>query len=175
MATASHEAALYVLAAPYETVAAASADCEAIDAVHREGVPARPADVLVLERDDFGQVLLPDGCEVRLGLALGVAASLFPAIGVGAALSLGTGGGAAVGALVGYVHADIAPEELRQLAEMLDAAGAGLIAVYDEPLAAAVESAVSSPSTSIIRASSVDVDRLLREAGSVTDPALTKR
>lgn len=162
--------ALYVLAAPYENVAGAAADFGALEALYLEPVAAHGFDAVVVERDSFAQVHVVEEKTSGAGLAIGVAAALFPPIGVGAALALGVGGGAAVGALVRHVHGDIAPEELRRLAEMLEAAEAGLIAVYDEPVARRVEAAVSSASCTVIRASDVDAAQLVREA----DPALSR-
>jgi hypothetical protein len=162
--------ALYVLAAPYEHVAGAAADFTALEALYLEPGAKHGFDAVVVERDGFGQVLVVEEKTSGAGLAIGVAAALFPPIGVGAALALGVGGGAAVGALVRHVHGDIPPEELHRLAEMLEAAEAGLIAVYDEPVARRVEATVSAGSCTIIRASDVDAARLIREA----DPALSR-
>ena len=153
--------ALYVLAAPYEDVAFAAADFTALEALYVEPGAAHGFDAVVVERDAFGQVLVIEEKTSGAGLAIGVAAALFPPIGVGAALALGVGGGAAVGALVRHVHRDIPPEELRRLAEMLEATEAGLIAVYDEAVARRVEASVSSESCTIIRASDVDPAQLV--------------
>ena len=65
--------------------------------------------------------------------------------------------------------------ELDQLAEMLEAAGAGLIAVYDASVAQQAEAAISSSSYTIIRAADVDADQLVRDAGSLTESAITKK
>ena len=170
--------ALFVLAAPYENVAAASADLDALEALYAESHADRPLDAVVVERDTYGQVLLveqtrPDR-DPEIGLAIGVASTLFPPIGVGAALTV-PGGGAAVGAIVRHLHADIAREELDQLAEMLEAAEAGLVVVYDESVAQRVEATVSSDSHTIIRASDVDPHQVVRDAGPLTDSVITKK
>jgi uncharacterized membrane protein len=158
---------LYVLAAPYARLADAEEDFAAIETLYVEP-RVRGFDAVVLERDADGQVLVVEDRTSGAGLAIGVAAALFPPIGVGAALALGNGGGAIVAAVVGHVHADIPPDELRRLAEMLEAADAGLIVVYDDPLSRKVERAVSSESCTVIRSSPVDVAQLIREA----DPAV---
>jgi uncharacterized membrane protein len=170
--------ALFVLAAPYDDVAAASADLTALEALYAESQTARTLDAVVVERDAYGQVLLveptrSDTC-LEIGLAIGVASTLFPPIGVGAALTV-PGGGAAVGAIVRHLHADIPREELDQLAEMLEAAEAGLVVVYDESVAQKVEATVSSDSHTIIRASDVDPHQVVRDAGPLTDPVITKK
>ena len=141
--------ALFVLAAPYENVAAASADLDALEVLYAQSRANRPLDAVVVERDVYGQVLLVEQTHPakgpEIGLAIGVASTLFPPIGVGAALTV-PGGGAAVGAIVRHLHADIPREELDQLAEMLEAAEAGLVVVYDKSVARKVEATVSSDS-----------------------------
>ena len=170
--------ALFVLAAPYDDVAAASADLTALEALYAESQTARPLDAVVVERDAYGQVLLVEHTHAdrgpEIGLAIGVASTLFPPIGVGAALTV-PGGGAAVGAIVRHLHTDIPREELDQLAEMLEAAEAGLVVVYDESVAQKVEATVSSDSHTIIRASDVDPHQVVRDAGPLTDPVITKK
>jgi uncharacterized membrane protein len=170
--------ALFVLAAPYEDVAAACADLTALEALYGESHTTRALDAVVVERDAYGQVLLDEQTQPdkgqEIGLAIGVASTLFPPIGVGAALTV-PGGGAAVGAIVRHLHADIPREELDQLAEMLEAAEAGLVVVYDESVAQKVEATVSSDSHTIIRASAVDPHQVIRDAGPLTDPVITKK
>ena len=174
----SDKDALFVLVAPYDDVADAVADCDALQALSPRATTEHPFDAAVVERDVYGQVLLVDDCaanHMEMGLAIGIASALFPPIGVGAALAAGPGGGDAVGAIVRHVHCDIPREELDQLAEMLEAAGAGLVAVYDASIAEQVEATISSESYTIIRASDVDAHQLVRDAGSATGPAITKK
>lgn len=174
----SDKDALFVLVAPYDTVAAAIADCDALQALYPETHAAHGFDAVVVVRDVYGQVLLVEDCgqvSTELGLAIGIASALFPPIGVGAALAAGPDGGAAVGAIVRHVHGDVPREELEQLAEMLEAAGAGIVAVYDASVAARVEETISSPSYTIIRASDVDAGQLVRDAGPVTESAITRK
>ena len=166
--------ALYVLAAPYDRVADAAADFAEIETLYVEP-RGRGFDAVVLERDAYGQVLVVEDRTSGAGLAIGVAAALFPPIGVGAALALGSGGGATVAAVVRHVHADIPPDELRRLAEMLEAADAGLIAVYDDPAARKVERAISTDSCTVIRASNVDVAQLIRDADAAAGLGLVGR
>lgn len=162
--------ALFVLVAPYESVAAASADVEALEILYAEARTTRALDAVVVERDPYGQVLLVEQTHAKdpeIGLAIGVASALFPPIGVGAAFTV-PGGGAAVGAIVRHLHADIPRDELDQLAEMLEAAEAGLVVVYDEAVARRVEATVSSASHTVIRASDVDAHQLVRDAGPLS-------
>ena len=166
--------ALFVLVAPYDTAAAANADLDAVEALYPGSGSTHGFDAVVVERDADGQVLVVDQARAHAGLAIGVAASLFPPIGVGAALALGAGGGSTLGAIVRHVHADIPREELAQLAEMLEAAGAGLVLVYDEAVAELVESTVSSESHTIVRASDVDAEELVREARALTEPVIAQ-
>lgn len=170
--------ALFVLAAPYENVAAASADLDALEVLYAQARANRPLDAVVVERDVYGQVLLVEQTHPakgpEIGLAIGVASTLFPPIGVGAALTV-PGGGAAVGAIVRHLHADIPREELDQLAEMLEAAEAGLVVVYDKSVARKVEATVSSDSHTIIRAADVDPHQLVRDAGPLTDSVIAKQ
>jgi hypothetical protein len=170
--------ALFVLVAPYENVAAASADLAVLEVVYAESRTTRALDAALLERDSYGQVLLveqaPGQMSPEIGLALGVAAALFPPIGVGAALTV-PGGGATVGMIVRHLHRDIPREELDQLSDMLQAADAGLVVVYDESMAPQVEATVSSESHTIIRASDVDAHELVRDVFPLTDPVTTKK
>ena len=166
--------ALFVLVAPYDAAAAASADLDAVEALYPGSATTHGFDAVVLERDPDGQVLVVEHVGAQAGLAIGVAAALFPPIGVGAALALGPGGGATLGAIVRHVHADIPREELEQLAEMLEAAGAGLVLVYDEAVAETVEASLSSESHTIVRASDVDADALVREARALTEPVIAQ-
>lgn len=166
--------ALFVLVAPYDTAAAATLDLDAVEALYPGSGSTHGFDAVVVERDADGQVLVVDQTRAHAGLAIGVAAALFPPIGVGAALALGAGGGSTLGAIVRHLHGDIPREELEQLAEMLEAAGAGLILVYDEAVAEVVESTVSSESHTIIRASDVDADELVREARALTESVIAE-
>jgi hypothetical protein len=166
--------ALFVLVAPYDTAAAATLDLDAVEALYPGSGSTHGFDAVVVERDADGQVLVVDQTRAHAGLAIGVAAALFPPIGVGAALALGAGGGSTLGAIVRHLHGDIPREELEQLAEMLEAAGAGLILVYDETVAEVVESTVSSESHTIIRASDVDADELVREARALTESVIAE-
>jgi hypothetical protein len=171
---AAHDA-LFVLVAPYESVADASTDLAVLEALYAEPAAGRALDAVVVSRDAYGQVLLVDGrTGPEIGLSLGVAATLFPPIGVGAALTV-PGGGATIGMIVRHLHRDIPREELDQLADMLQAAEAGLVVVYDEAMAAEVEARVSSESHTIIRASDVDLHELVRDVFPLTDPAFTKK
>jgi len=167
--------ALFVLVAPYESVADASTDLAVLETLYAEPPMGRALDAVVVERDAYGQVLLVDGQKgPEIGLSLGVASTLFPPIGVGAALIV-PGGGATIGMIVRHLHRDIPREELDQLADMLQAAEAGLVVVYDETMAAEVEARVSSESHTIIRASDVDLHELVRDVFPLTDPAFTKK
>jgi hypothetical protein len=167
--------ALFVLVAPYASVADASTDLAVLETLYAEPPTGRALDAVVVERDAYGQVLLVDGrTGPEIGLSLGVASTLFPPIGVGAALTV-PGGGATIGMIVRHLHRDIPREELDQLADMLQAAEAGLVVVYDEAMAPEVEARVSSESHTIIRASDVDLHELVRDVFPLTDPAFTKK
>jgi hypothetical protein len=167
--------ALFVLVAPYEQVADACTDLAVLEALYAEPPVARALDAVVVERDAYGQVLLVDGrTGPEIGLSLGVASTLFPPIGVGAALTV-PGGGTTIGVIVRHLHRDIPREELDQLADMLQAAEAGLVVVYDEAMAPEVEARVSSESHTIIRASDVDLHELVRDVLPLTNPAFTKK
>jgi hypothetical protein len=75
---------------------------------------------------------------------------------------------------VRHLHADIPREELDQLSEMLEAAEAGLVVVFDQSVAQRVEATVSSDSHTVIRASDVDPHQLVRDAGPLSDSVITK-
>ena len=77
--------------------------------------------------------------------------------------------------IVRHLHADIPREELDQLADMLQAAEAGLVVVYDEAMAPEVEARVSSESHTIIRASDVDLHELVRDVFPLSGPAFTEK
>jgi hypothetical protein len=170
--------ALFILVAPYESVAEASTDLAVLAALYAEPPAARTLDAVAVVRDAYGQVLLVEQPQGHRGpeicLSLGVAATLFPPIGVGAALTV-PGGGSTIGMIVRHLHADIPREELDQLADMLQAAEAGLVVVYDEAMAPEVEARVSSESHTIIRASDVDLHELVRDVFPLSGPAFTEK
>src|SRR5829696_1055942 len=135
---------LYVIAAAYPDVDLALADYAAVKELYREVRTSHEFDAAVIARDGNGKVHIVKkheeptrhGAAVGLGwgLAVGVAATLFPPVGIGLATAAG-GSGAAVGGVVGHASGGMSRSVLKELGETLDEGHAGLIAVYATDLA----------------------------------------
>jgi uncharacterized membrane protein len=135
---------LYVIAAAYDEVDPAVADYEAIKLLYRQVRTSHDFDAAVIAKDENGKVHIVKkheqptrhGTAVGLGwgLAVGVAAALFPPIGIGIAAASG-GAGAAIGGVTGHVSGGMSRSDLKDLGEALDEGQAGLIAVYETNLA----------------------------------------
>ena len=135
---------LYVIAAAYDDVDLAVADYEAVKLLYRQVRTSHDFDAAVIAKDENGKVHIVKkheqptrhGTAVGLGwgLAVGVAAALFPPIGIGIAAASG-GAGAAIGGVAGHVSGGMTRSDLKDLGETLDAGQAGLIAVYETNLA----------------------------------------
>ena len=133
---------LYVIAAAsYDSREAAVADYEAVKALYDEIGASHAFDAAVIAKDENGKVHIVKkheqptrhGTAVGLGwgLAVGVAAALFPPIGIAAA----GGAGAAIGGIAGHASGGMSRGDLKDLGETLDTGQAGLIAVYETNLA----------------------------------------
>jgi uncharacterized membrane protein len=135
---------LYVIAAAYDDVDLAVADYEAVKLLYRQVRTSHDFDAAVIAKDENGKVHIVKkheqptrhGTAVGLGwgLAVGVAAALFPPIGIGIAAASG-GAGAAIGGVAGHVSGGMSRGDLKNLGEALDEGQAGLIAVYETNLA----------------------------------------
>ncbi len=144
---------LLILAASYDSLAAAEADYEAVKALYREVATSHDFDAAVIERDAEGKVRVVRKHEqptrhgaakgLGWGLAIGAACVLFPPIGLGA-VAVGGGAGAVVGAVTGHVKGGLDNIDLRLLGEALNRGQAGLIAVYATNLAAQVAASVKA-------------------------------
>ena len=134
---------LYVIAAAYDDVDLAVTDYEAVKLLYRQVRTSHDFDAAVVAKDENGKVRIVKkheqptrhGTAVGLGwgLAVGVAAALFPPIGIGIAAS--GSAGAAIGAVAGHASDGMSRSDLKDLGETLDAGQAGLIAVYETNLA----------------------------------------
>ena len=135
---------LYVIAAAYDDVDLAVADYEAVKLLYRQVRTSHDFDAAVVAKDENGKVHIVKKHEqptrhgtaagLGWGLAVGVAAALFPPIGIGIAAASG-GAGAAIGAVAGHASGGMSRSDLKDLGETLDAGQAGLIAVYEANLA----------------------------------------
>jgi len=160
--------ALYVIAAAYDDVDAAVADYEAIKALYREVRVTHDFDASVIAKDEDGNVRIVKkheqptrhGAAVGLGwgLAVGVAAVLFPPVGIGIAAAGATG--ATIGSVAGHVSGGVSRRDLKDLGETLDAGQAGLIAVYETNLADQVAANVKAANRVVSREIDMAADRL---------------
>ena len=129
-----------VLGASYDSLEAAEADYDAIKALYREVEASHDFDAAVIERDAEGKAHVVKKHEqptrhgaakgLGWGLAVGAAAAIFPAIGLAGGLVAGGGAGAVIGALKGHVKGGMKDDDLKELANTLEAGQYGLIAVY---------------------------------------------
>jgi uncharacterized membrane protein len=159
---------LYVIAAAYDDVDAAVADYEAVKALYREVQTSHDFDASVIAKDPDGKVRIVKkheqptrhGAAVGLGwgLAVGVAAVLFPPVGIGIATA--GAAGAAIGGVAGHASGGMSRGDLKDLGELLDAGQAGLIAVYAANLAEQVAANIKAANRVISRETDMAADRL---------------
>ena len=159
---------LYVIAAAYDDVDAAIADYEGIKELYRAVKTTHDFDASVIAKDENGKVRIVKkheeptrhGAAVGLGwgLAVGVAAVLFPPVGIGIAGAAGTG--AAIGGVAGHASAGMSRGDLKDLGETLDVGQAGLIAVYETNLADQVAANIKAANRVISRETDMAADQL---------------
>ena len=160
--------ALYVIAAAYDNVDDAMADYESVKELYREVRSSDDFDAAVIAKDEGGKVHIVKkheqptrhGAAVGLGwgLAVGVAAVLFPPIGIGIA---GAGaGGAAIGAVTGHASGGMSRGDLKDLGETLDAGQSGLIAVYATNMADQVAANIKAANRVVSKATDMAADQL---------------
>jgi len=162
---------LYVIAAAYDDVDAAVADYEAVKALYREVQTSHDFDASVIAKDADGKVRIVKkheqptrhGAAVGLGwgLAVGVAAVLFPPVGIGIATAGATG--AAIGGVAGHASGGMSRGDLKDLGETLDAGQAGLIAVYAANLADQIAANIKAANRVVSRATDMAADQLAED------------
>ncbi len=162
---------LYVLAAAYDDVDQAIGDYEAVKALYRAVKTSHDFDAAVVAKSVDGKVKIVKkheqptrhGAAVGLGwgLAVGVAAVLFPPIGIGVAA--GAAGGAAIGGVAGHVSGGMSRSDLKELGDTLDAGEAGLIVIYETNLADQIAANVKAASRIVAKASEMEGDQLAAE------------
>lgn len=136
---------LDVLVATYDNVGDAEADLKTVRELYQRLGTSYNFDAAVISKDQRGKAKIDKTYEagkrhealkgLGFGLAAGVVAAAFPPIGIALALAAGGIGGAAIGALVGHVHTGIPRDDLKKIADRLDASKAALIVVYETSLA----------------------------------------
>jgi uncharacterized membrane protein len=159
---------LYVIAAAYDDVDVAIADYEAVKELYREVQTSHDFDASVIAKDEDGNVRIVrkheqptrHGAAVGLGwgLAVGVAAVLFPPVGIGIAAAGATG--AAIGGVAGHASGGMSRGDLKDLGETLDAGQAGLIVVYEFNLADQVAATIKAANRVISRETDMAADQL---------------
>jgi uncharacterized membrane protein len=159
---------LYVIAAAYDDVDTAVADYEAVKELYREVRSSHDFDASVIAKDEDGKVRIVKkheqptrhGAAVGLGwgLAVGVAAVLFPPVGIGIAAAGATG--AAIGGVAGHASGGMSRSDLKDLGETLDAGQAGLIAVYEFNLADQVAATIKAANRVVSRETDMAADQL---------------
>jgi uncharacterized membrane protein len=159
---------LFVIVGAYNDVDAAIADYEAVKQVYREVKTSHDFDASVIAKDEDGKVHIVKkheeptrhGAAVGLGwgLAVGVAAVLFPPIGIGIATA--GAAGAAIGGVAGHASGGMSRSDLKDLGETLDAGQAGLIVVYETNLADQVAANIKAANRVISRQTDMAADEL---------------
>ena len=163
---------LYVIAASYDNVDLAVADYEAVKELYREVRTSHDFDAAVIAKDENGQVRIVKkheeptrhGAVVGLGwgLAVGVAAALFPPIGIGIAAAGGSAG-AVLGGVAGHISGGMARGDLKDLGETLDTGQAGLIAVYETNLADQIVANIRAANRLVYAAADIAADQLAED------------
>jgi uncharacterized membrane protein len=159
---------LYVIAAAYDDVDLAVADYEAVKELYREVRSSHDFDAAVIAKDENGKVHIVKkheqptrhGAAVGLGwgLAVGVAAALFPPVGIGIAAA--GGAGAAIGGVAGHASNGMSRGDLKDVGETLDTGQAGLIAVYEFNLADQIVANIKAANRLIYAATDFAADQL---------------
>ena len=162
---------LYVIAAAYDDVDLALADYEAVKELYREIRTSHDFDAAVVAKDENGRVRIVrkheqptrHGAAVGLGwgLAVGVAAVLFPPVGIGIAAA--GGAGATIGAIAGHASGGMSRGDLKDLGETLDTGQAGLIAVYETNLAEQIVANIRAANRLVYAATDFAADRLAED------------
>ncbi|GAA1626343.1 DUF1269 domain-containing protein [Georgenia ruanii] len=162
------EDTLYVIAAAYDDVDAAVADYEAVKELYKAVKTSHDFDAAVISKDADGKVHIVKkheqptrhGAAVGLGwgLAVGVAAALFPPVGIG--LATAGGAGTAIGAVTGHATGGMSRDDLKELGEALDAGTAGLIAVYATNMADQIAANIKAANRIISKATDMEADQL---------------
>jgi len=159
---------LFVIAAAYNDTDTAVADYEAVKELYRAVRTSHDFDASVIAKDADGKVHIVKkheqptrhGAAVGLGwgLAVGVAAVLFPPVGIGL---VGAGaGGAAIGGLVGHASGGMSRGDLKELGDTLDAGQAGLIVVYETNLADQIAANIKAANRIVSKATDMAADQL---------------
>ena len=174
---------LYVIAAAYDDVDLALADYDAVKALYREVRTSHDFDAAVIAKDENGKVHIVKkheqptrhGAAVGLGwgLAVGVAAALFPPIGIGIAAA--GGAGAAIGGVAGHASGGMSRGSLKDLGETLDAGQAGLIAVYETNLAEQVVANIKAANRLVYRATDFAADQLAADLAQAEQTTVPKQ
>ncbi|HEU4948906.1 MAG TPA: DUF1269 domain-containing protein [Kribbella sp.] len=170
---------LYVIAAAYDDVDAAVADYEAVKALYREVRTSHDFDASVIAKDEDGKVRIVKkheqptrhGAAVGLGwgLAVGVAAALFPPVGIGIAAA--GAGGAAIGGVAGHASGGMSRGDLKELGETLDAGQAGLIVVYETNLADQIAANIKAANRIVSKATEMAADQLAADMKKAEETA----
>jgi len=167
---------LYVIAAAYHDVDLALADYEAVKLLYRQVRTSHDFDAAVIAKDENGKVHIVKkheqptrhGTAVGLGwgLAVGVAAALFPPIGIGIAAASG-GAGAAIRGVAGHASGGMSRSDLKDLGETLDTGQAGLIAVYETNLADQIVANIKAANRLVYAETDMAADQLAADLAQV--------
>jgi uncharacterized membrane protein len=164
---------LVVIASQYDSRADALADFEAVRKLYTELGIIHHFDAAVLSRRPDQEVEIVKrvseptrhGTSVGLrgGLALGAALALFPAVTLaGGLLAVGTLG-AGAGAIAGRMASGMSPADLKELGELLDNDGSGLVVVAAESVEARVEAATTRAKKQTKARLQKDIDAIKQE------------
>jgi uncharacterized membrane protein len=168
-----------VLAGVYDSVDDATADYEAVKALHKEAGLIDAYDAALVERRDDGKVKILKKHETPtrvggvlgggVGLATGLVIALFPAAAIGGGiLAATTGGGALLGAVAGHAAAGMSRKDLKELGEQLDAGQAGLVVVGVSDMDAKIKAAMKDAKKLEAKQLKADAEALEKDAKDAT-------
>jgi uncharacterized membrane protein len=166
-----------VLAASYDTLAAAEADYRAVADLYRESGLIDAYDAAVVTKGDAGKVRIVAGQEqparrgawrgLGIGLAGGALVALFPAIGLDDELLSGEASGAGLSVMAGHVAAGLRRVDLKDLGELLDDGHSGLLVVAASGLGDRVEQVIRHANRRMGKKLTVDETRVEKDIGTV--------
>ena len=164
---------LDVLVATYDNPADAETDLKAVKDLYQMLGTSYNFDAAVISKTPKGKIKIDKTYEagrrhdalkgLGFGLAAGIIAAIFPPLGIAMALAVGGIGGAAIGGIVGHIHSGVARDDLRKIADRLEASRSALIVVYETSLADQIAKNLKALNRTIVKIADLKAEQLAEE------------